>query len=254
MYKNKNWVCFPQVSAPLSVPGQAAARSSPDRTSSPVTIARTQAKSASTVRCVTSASWGATTWRNTPGDIQAFIPACSRAPARPREGVAPCPCPPLILETEAPPGCETHPHTVHVHTKVHTAHTEAYTDIHTRVWRLYLFYKSCRARQPARPQFRVYYTCKRSKHDKSDCNHTRTSPLIPWGDCYLLRVISGKFSSSSTLLSVVKNNFIFSWKNLPSKWKPCTHKVFEKHCMSSLCIADFPCKWREWEERKSLYS
>lgn len=124
MYKNKNWVCFPQVSAPLSVPGQAAARSSPDRTSSPVTIARTQAKSASTVRCVTSASWGATTWRNTPGDIQAFIPACSRAPARPREGVAPCPCPPLILETEAPPGCETHPHTVHVHTKVHTAHTE----------------------------------------------------------------------------------------------------------------------------------
>lgn len=78
-----------------------------------------------------------------------------------------------------------------------------------RVWRLYLFYKSCRARQPARPQFRVYYTCKRSKHDKSDCNHTRTSPLIPCGDCYLLRVISGKFSSSSTLLSVVKKMFFF---------------------------------------------
>lgn len=100
---------FPQGSAPSSVPGPTVARSSPGRTSWPATTARTRARSASTARCATSASWGATTWLNTPGGTRASSPACCRAPAQPRDAAAPRRCHPPTPETGAPPGCEAHP-------------------------------------------------------------------------------------------------------------------------------------------------
>lgn len=94
-----NGVLLPQVNAHLNVRGQTAVKSSPAQTSSRATTARTQVRSASPAPCVTSASWGATTWRNMPAATQASTPACCRAPVWPRGAAAPCPCLPLTLET-----------------------------------------------------------------------------------------------------------------------------------------------------------
>lgn len=102
-----NRVLFPQVNAHSNARGQTVVKSSPAQMSSRVTTARTPARSASTAPCVTSASWGATTWRNMPADTQASIPACSRAPVWPRGAAAPCPCLPLTLETRVLQGCDT---------------------------------------------------------------------------------------------------------------------------------------------------
>lgn len=99
---------FPQVNAPLSAPGPSVVRSSPAQMNWHVTIAHTRARSASTVQCVTSASWGATTWLNMPGDMQASIPACSKAQVLQRGAGAPC-LSPVILVTRALLGCESHP-------------------------------------------------------------------------------------------------------------------------------------------------
>lgn len=153
-------VCvFPQVSAPSSVPGQTVARSSPDQTSWRVTTAHTRARSDSTARCVTSASWGATTWLNMPGDTQASIPACSRAPARPRDAAAQCPCPPLTLETRALLGCEAHPHAVHINIQVHIVDPEAYAYIDAPTCVVFTFTKilSGQTLQPARPLFKTFF-------------------------------------------------------------------------------------------------
>lgn len=128
---------FPQVSVRSSVPGQTVARSSPDQTSWRVTTARTRERNVSTVQCVTSASWGATTLLNMPGDTKASIPACSRVPAQLRDAVALYPYRPLTLETKALLGCETHPHAVHIYIKVYAVDTEAYTNTDTPVHILY---------------------------------------------------------------------------------------------------------------------
>lgn len=106
---------FPQANVHLNVRGQTAGRSSPAPMSWRVTTARTRARSASTAPCVTSASWGATTWPNTPAVTQASIPACSRAPAWPRGAAAPCPCLPLTPEAGVLSACETHTHVLCTH-------------------------------------------------------------------------------------------------------------------------------------------
>lgn len=149
---------FPQVSAPSSAPGQTVARSSRVQTSWRVTTAHTRGRSASTARCVTSASWGATTWLNMPGDTQASIPACCRAPVLPRDAAAPCPCPPLTLETRAL-GCEAHPHTVHINIQVHVVDSEAYSYIDTPICVAFTFPNilSGQALQPARPPFKMFF-------------------------------------------------------------------------------------------------
>lgn len=153
-------VCvFPQVSAPSSAPGRTVARSSPAQTSWRATTAHTPARSASTARCATSVSWGATTWLNTPDDTQASTPACCRAPARPRDAAAPCRCLPPTLETRALQGCETHPHTVHIY--IYT-YIDIYTNIDTPICVVCTFTQilSRQTPQPARPLFKKsFYAC-----------------------------------------------------------------------------------------------
>lgn len=117
---------FPQVSVRSSAPGPTVARSSHVLTSWPVTTAHTLARSVSTVQCVTSASWGATTWLNTPGDTQASIPACSRAPEQPNAAATLYPCLRLSLETKALLECE---HT-QCCTCIHDAQTQGSTQSH----------------------------------------------------------------------------------------------------------------------------
>lgn len=143
---------FPQASAPSNVPGPTVARSSPGQTSWRVTTARTRARSASTAHCVTSASWGATTWQNTPGDMRASIPACCRAPVQPRDAAAPRRCLPLTLETGVLPGCEAHPLTVHINTEVHVVNPEAYMYIDAPTCVVFTFWKkSCQVRHFNQP-------------------------------------------------------------------------------------------------------
>lgn len=93
-----------------------------------------------------------------PEDTQASIPACSRAPAQPRDAVALCPCRPLTLETKALSGCETHPHAVHIYIKVHAVHKRGiHKHGHTRV--PFIQIRSSQTTQPAIPLSEFFYAC-----------------------------------------------------------------------------------------------
>lgn len=163
-----------------------------------VTTAHTRARSASTVQCVTSASSGATTWLNMPGDTQASIPACFRAPVQPRDAATPCPCPRLTLETKALLGCETN--TLLYIQYTHKGTCNRYRDKHRHTHMCGACSTqilSNQSTQPARPIFKTFfYACTVAQQQTETSVWTwlikpELPPLIPWGGWYLLSVIQG---------------------------------------------------------------